>query len=48
MSHQAALAFKALEIKSHCGAYAARRFAARHHISGLFRLIQQLEAVRGI
>lgn len=46
MSPQAALAFKALQIKSRCGAYAARRFAARHRISGLFRLIQQLEAVK--
>lgn len=48
MHHQAALALKALKIKAQQGPYAARRFAARNHVLGLFRLAQQLEAVREI
>ena len=46
MSNQASLAFKALHIKQTCGAYAARRFAVRHGILPLYRLVQQLEAVQ--
>lgn len=47
MHQQAALALKALKIKSQQGPYAARRFAVRHNVLGLFRLAQQLEAVQG-
>lgn len=43
MHHQAALALKALKIKAQQGPYAARRFAVRNHVLGLFRLAQQLE-----
>lgn len=46
MSEQAALALKALRIKAQQGPYAARRFAIRHHVLGLFRLAQQLQAVQ--
>lgn len=46
MHHQAALALKALRIKQTCGGFAARRFAAKHGVLGLFRLAQQLEAVK--
>ena len=48
MHHQAALALKALKIKAQQGPYAARRFAVRNKVLGLFRLAQQLEAVREI
>lgn len=48
MHRQAALALKALKIKARQGPYAARRFAVRNHVLGLFRLAQQLEAVREI
>lgn len=45
MHQQAALALKALKIKAQQGPYAAR-FAVRNHVLGLFRLAQQLEAVK--
>ena len=48
MHHQAAIALKALKIKAQQGPYAARRFAVRNKVLGLFRLAQQLEAVREI
>lgn len=46
MHTQAALALRALKIKAQQGPYAARRFAVRHNVLGLFRLAQQLQAVQ--
>lgn len=46
MSHDAALAIRALSIKRSCGPWAARHFAMKNKVLGLFRLVQQLEATK--
>jgi len=46
MHPKAELAIYALTIKHQCGAWAARRFAYKRGISGLYRLAQQLEATK--
>ena len=46
-SNNAQLALRALAMRSSCGEYAARRYAERRGISGLYRLACQLAAVDG-
>ena len=46
MHPSAALALKALDLKHRCGPYAGRRFAAKHAVTPLYRLAQQLHAVK--
>ena len=48
MHDQAVLAFKALKLKRRCGSFAARRFAYHRGVLGLYRMVQQLEAVKGV
>lgn len=48
MSVDAALALKALDLRKTCGNHAARVFAHKHGISGLYRLACQLHAVREV
>ena len=46
MSYQAQMALKAVALRKTCGRYAASQFARKHGVSGLYRLAQQLEAVK--
>lgn len=48
MHSQAVLAFRALKLKHRCGSFAARKFAAHRGVLGLYRIVQQLEAVKGV
>ena len=48
MSARASLALRALSLRSTSGAWAARRFAERNGVAGLYRLACQLHAARGV
>lgn len=48
ISVQATMAMRALTMRKSCGNHAARVFAQRHGISGLYRLACQLHAAREV